>query len=71
MIDFLVNICNFRLISSCGGCGGKATFKKESMPGIEIKTFRRGDHYEILRANKVINRGMGCQLETEYQKLFT
>lgn len=70
MRDFLVSL-GFRVFSSCQCNGGEAKFKKEGMIGIIVKTFRRGDHYEILRGNKIINRGMAHQLETEYNKLFT
>ena len=70
MIDFLISV-GFQVFKSCNCSGGKASFRKEGMIGIVIKIFKRSDSYEILRANKVINRGMGCQLETEYNNLFT
>lgn len=71
MLDFLVKICGFRVFKSCLCDGGIAWFRKEGMIGIEIILFKRGDYYEIKRSNKVINRGMAHQLETEYNKLFT
>lgn len=70
MIDFLVSL-GFNVFHSCGCNGGEAKFRKEGMIGIVIKLKKRSDSYEILRSNKVINRGMSHQLETEYQKLFT
>lgn len=70
MIEFLLSV-GFRVFKSCNCSGGKAWFKKEGMPGIEVVLFKRGDQYEIKRSNKVVNRGMSHQLETEYQKLFT
>lgn len=70
MIDFLVSV-GFQLFHSCGCNGGEAKFRKEGMIGVTIKLKRRSDSYEILRSNKVINRGMSHQLEPEYNKLFT
>jgi len=69
MIDFL-NSINFHVFKSCNCGGGKAWFKKDGMPGVEIILIKRGDQYEIKRSNKVINRGMSHQLQTEYNKLF-
>ena len=70
MRDFLVSQ-GFGVFASCQCNGGEAKYKKEGMIGVVINTFRRGDHYQILRSNKVINRGMAHQLETEYNTLFT
>lgn len=72
MIEFLTSV-GFKVFKSCGCNGGEAKWRhkdSEKMVGITIKTFRRGDHYEILRGGKVINRGMSHHLETEYNKLF-
>lgn len=69
MITFLLNI-GFDQFKSCNCEGGKRWFKKSEMPGIQIVLMKRGDQYEIKRSNKVINRGMSHQLETEFNKLF-
>lgn len=70
MIDFLLNL-GFKVFKSCNCSGGKAWFKKEGMPGVEIILLKRSNSYEIKQSNKVINRGMSHHLQTEYQKLFT
>ena len=70
MTDFLISQ-GFRVFKSCGCNGGEAKFKKDGMIGIVIFVRKRFQTYEILRNNQVINRGMGHQLQTEYNKLFT
>lgn len=70
MITFLREQ-GFKIFRSCGCDGGKAWLKKQEMPGIQIVLMKRGDQYEIKRSNKVINKGMSHQLESEYNKLFT
>ncbi len=70
MITFLLNN-GFDQFKSCNCDGGKRWFKKATMPGVVVVLKKRGDQYEIKRSNKVINRGMSHQLETEYNKLFT
>lgn len=69
MINFLLSQ-GFKVFHSCGCNGGEAKFRKEGMIGVVIKLKKRSDSYEISRSNKVINRGMSHQLETEYNKLF-
>lgn len=72
MIDFLKSI-DFGVFKSCQCNGGEASFKHNTpgkMVGVVIRTFRRGDHYKILKGGSVINKGLGYQLETEYNKLF-
>lgn len=70
MQDFLLSL-GFRVTKNCACGGGKKNFKKDTMPGIEIVLFRRSNSYEIIRSNKVINRGEAHHLETEYNKIFT
>jgi len=69
MITFL-ELQGFASYKSCNCGGGKTWLKKQEMPGVEIVLIKRGDQYEITRSNKVINRGMSHQLETEFNKLF-
>lgn len=60
----------FYKFKSCNCSGGKAQYKHNTRPGIEIILYLRHMTFEIKNGFKVVSRGQEGQLESELIRLF-